>query len=94
MEDVDLEVSSPGAERPLRGLDDYRRVVGRRVNVRYRTDQSERVVEGTLSRVSDESLTVADGEGRPHEVSLEMIIEARLAVSFGQTDRGARRRRE
>src|SRR5438067_909552 len=30
----DLEVSSPGAERPLRGKEDYERFNGRRVNVR------------------------------------------------------------
>src|SRR5438105_9598089 len=30
----DLEVSSPGAERPLRSLDEYRRFIGRRANVR------------------------------------------------------------
>src|SRR3954463_585965 len=28
-----LEVSSPGLDRPLRGLDDYRRFAGRRVKV-------------------------------------------------------------
>src|SRR5919206_5304930 len=32
----DLEVSSPGAERPLRNLEDYRRFIGKRANVRYR----------------------------------------------------------
>src|SRR5215472_17231345 len=31
----DLEVSSPGAERPLREKGDYERFNGKRVNVRY-----------------------------------------------------------
>src|SRR3979490_3299329 len=44
----DLEVSSPGAERPLRNHGEYERFNGRRVNVRYRTGESETVVEGPL----------------------------------------------
>src|SRR5258708_13738951 len=32
-----LEVSSPGPERPLRGQPDYERFNGRRVNIRYRS---------------------------------------------------------
>ena len=47
----DLEVSSPGAERPLRGKEDYQRFNGKRVNVRYRTGQTETVVEGQLVAV-------------------------------------------
>src|SRR5436309_995201 len=33
----ELEVSSPGAERPLRSHGDYERFHGKRVNIRYRT---------------------------------------------------------
>src|SRR4029077_4871281 len=36
----DLEVSSPGAERPLRGRDDYARFHGKRVNIRYRSGEA------------------------------------------------------
>jgi len=46
----DLEVSSPGAERPLRDHSEYGRFNGRRVNVRYRSGESEAVVEGQLVR--------------------------------------------
>src|SRR5262252_7976541 len=49
----ELEVSSPGAERPLRGRNDYDRFNGRRVNIRYRTGESESVVEGALVAVDD-----------------------------------------
>ena len=68
--DVDLEVSSPGAERRLRGMDDYRRYTGSRVNVRFRSGGlpgeggAETVVEGRLSQVDDRELTVV-GARRP-----------------------------
>src|SRR5690242_21565364 len=42
----ELEVSSPGAERPLRNHGDYVRFNGRRVNIRYRTGETDTVVEG------------------------------------------------
>src|SRR5437660_12578144 len=38
-----LEVSSPGAERPLRSRAEYERFAGHRVNVRHRTGASEAV---------------------------------------------------
>src|SRR5438093_12428249 len=47
----DLEVSSPGAERPLRSRGDYDRFNGRRVNIHYRSGESEAVVEGQLVAV-------------------------------------------
>src|SRR5579859_7648851 len=40
-----LEVSSPGAERPLRDRSEYDRFLGRRVSVRYRAGASEGVIE-------------------------------------------------
>jgi ribosome maturation factor RimP len=50
-----LEVSSPGAERPLRTVDDWRAALGRRVNVRLHSGDGERVVEGTLVALSIDS---------------------------------------
>src|ERR671925_1469601 len=42
----DLEVSSPGAERPLQSLDENGRFYGKRTNVPYRLCYSEQVSEG------------------------------------------------
>lgn len=59
-----LEVSSPGAERPLRDPDDWRESIGRRVNVRLRSGDAETVVEGRLVSVSDETVEIEAREGR------------------------------
>jgi ribosome maturation factor RimP len=85
--DVDLEVSSPGAERPLRGLDDYLRFIGSRVNLRFRHGDGEGVVEGPLLQVTDGALLVAGADGRATEVPLADLRQARLAVEFGGDDR-------
>ncbi|TMG15107.1 MAG: ribosome maturation factor RimP [Chloroflexi bacterium] len=83
----DLEVSSPGAERPLRNLDEYRRFIGKRSNVRYRIGDSEQVAEGRLMAVSDEAIELQLGEGRHLRtavIPLTDILAARLAVDLSR----------
>ena len=92
LEDVDLEVSSPGAERGLRGMADYLRFIGQRVNVRFRHGDAETVVEGMLLRVTDDAMTIA-GREQSTEVPISDLISARLAVQFGGDDRLHRQRR-
>jgi len=43
-----LEVSSPGAERPIRTEEEWRAALGGRVHLRIRSGDAERVVEGRL----------------------------------------------
>ncbi|GAC1578040.1 MAG: ribosome maturation factor RimP [Candidatus Dormibacteria bacterium] len=90
---LDLEVSSPGAERRLRGPEDYRRFVGQRVNVRFRQEDSESVVEGILSAVDDAALTVVGSHEEETVVPLDQLAQARLAVDFGGGDKIGRRSR-
>src|ERR1700704_885432 len=83
----DLEVSSPGAERPLRNHGEYERFNGRRVNVRYRTGESETVVEGPLVAVDQAGIAVqAQGlRGRaPVIVYIGWgdVVAGRLAVAI------------
>jgi ribosome maturation factor RimP len=83
----DLEVSSPGAERPLRNHGDYERFSGKRVNVRYRTSEAESIVEGNLVAVDGAGIAVqaVGARGRaPVIVHIEWsdVVAGRLAVSF------------
>jgi ribosome maturation factor RimP len=86
-----LEVSSPGEERPLRSLDDWRNALGRRVNVRLRSGDGERVVEGRLVSVSsgrDAAGGAAEIETRDkrrtrlESVALDDLIAARIVVDI------------
>jgi len=92
---VDLEVSSPGAERRLRNLDDYRRFLGQRVNVRFRQEvgeeTTESVVEGILSAVEDVAVTITGAADEQTRVPLERVVQGRLAVAFGGGDKIKRR---
>lgn len=83
----DLEVSSPGAERPLRNLDEYRRFIGKRANVRYRVDDSDRVAEGRLTAVSDQLIELQLGDGkhlRLVSIPFSDILAARLAIDLSR----------
>lgn len=83
----DLEVSSPGAERPLRSLAEYRRFIGKRANVRYRVGESEQVAEGRLSAVSEQMIELRLGEGKHLKtaaIPLADIVAARLAIDLSR----------
>ncbi len=83
----DLEVSSPGAERPLGTHGDYERFNGKRVNIRYRSGDAEAVVEGQLVAVDAAGVAVqaAGARGRAPviiHITWEDVVAGRLAVSI------------
>lgn len=59
-----LEVSSPGAERPLTKPEHFRRFIGRRVQVRARgADEGRSTFTGELLGATDAEVTVAADTG-------------------------------
>jgi ribosome maturation factor RimP len=80
-----LEVSSPGAERPLTTEAEWRAAVGRRVNVRLRSGDGELVVEGRLLSLEDTTVDVeARDRHRRRLTTLERadVIAARIVVDI------------
>lgn len=78
----DLEVSSPGAERPLRSRAEYERFLGKKANVRYRAGDSEAVIEGELLAVDDAGIAVQGRRSEVFHLPWEDILAARLTVSL------------
>ena len=83
----ELEVSSPGAERPLRGRNDYERFNGKRVNIRYRSGESEGVVEGQLIAVDAAGIAVQAPGARGRapvitHIEWDDVVAGRLAVAI------------
>jgi ribosome maturation factor RimP len=64
-------------------MNDYNRYVGRRVNVRFSSGESEIVIEGPLTGVSEELLTVEARGGRAIDIPVAELREVRGAVDFG-----------
>jgi ribosome maturation factor RimP len=80
-----LEVSSPGLDRPLRGLDDYRRFAGRRAKLVMREAvDGQTYFKGRLGGVEDGSnrVLVDADDGRRHAVPIDIITRANLEVEF------------
>ena len=82
-----LEVSSPGLDRPLRGVADYRRFAGRRAKiVMGRPVDGQGFFKGRLAGLegTDEapSVVIEGDDGRRHSVPVSVITRAHLEVEF------------
>ena len=77
-----LEVSSPGLERPLMKLSDFKRFSGREVKVRTRTPiERQRCFRGKLLGVVDRSVEL-DQDGKVLLIPHADIAEANLVYRF------------
>lgn len=81
-EQTELQVSSPGADRPLKKEEDWRRFVGRRALVKSAALGGRKEVE--IVAVDDGVVTLRDG-ATEYRVALSTIDEARLTFNW---DRG------
>jgi ribosome maturation factor RimP len=78
-----LEVSSPGLDRPLRSLDDYRRFTGRRAKVVMREPvDGQAYFKGRLDGVEADAVMIVGEDGRRHRVPADLITRANLEVEF------------
>lgn len=74
-----LEVSSPGLERPLFTIDDYRKFIGRKVKVRFHEKiENRKHLTAEITGVGEGMIRFGE-EGKPlFEVPFEKIAKARL----------------
>ena len=83
-----LEVSSPGLDRPLKGPQDYRRLMGQPVTLKLREPiQAQWRVVGTVMEVTDEAVTLALQQKKATEtvrIEFDQIALARRKVEFSK----------
>jgi ribosome maturation factor RimP len=80
-----LEVSSPGAERPIRTSEGWTAAVGRRVNVRLRQGDAELVLEGRLVSLAGTQAEIEIRDRRAAKVTgfdLGDVVAARIVVDI------------
>jgi ribosome maturation factor RimP len=76
-----LEVSSPGLERPLRTIGDFIRFQGKKARVKLHNQMEERkVLEGIIEAVSEEQILLRLADGGTVQFSIEMMNKARLTI--------------
>lgn len=77
--DFNIEVDSPGIDRPLRTQDHYRRFTGSRVKVRLSRPVADRQVWiGALSGIEGETVTLDPEEGEPITFELQDVSSCHL----------------
>lgn len=81
-----LEVSSPGVERPLKSLEDFKKNIGKNVFVKlYEQIDGNKTYEGILLEVNDDVIQLEykiKTRKKIVEVPYQKIAKARLAVMF------------
>ena len=81
-----LEVSSPGAERPLKKEQDYENAVGEYIHLSlYQAVDGEKQYEGTMEKFDKETVTlIVKVKTRTKELIIDRknIAKARLAIQF------------
>ncbi|MGD6842063.1 ribosome maturation factor RimP [Bacillus infantis] len=81
-----LEVSSPGAERPLKKEKDYKSAIGKNVLIKtYEPIDGEKTFEGKLTQFDGETVTVevrVKTRIKTISIPFEKVANARLAVTF------------
>jgi ribosome maturation factor RimP len=81
-----LEVSSPGLDRPLKRAEDYRRLQGKRVNLKLKEPhRGQWRILGTIAAVDEQAVTVTVEEKQAVEtlrLEFARIVKARQEVEF------------
>jgi ribosome maturation factor RimP len=79
-EPYNLEVSSPGLDRPFKTIKDYRRNVGRLVRVSCREPvEGKRLLVGKLEDVGEATITL-DEDGQTRSIPLDQIVQAKVEI--------------
>ncbi|HLM32106.1 MAG TPA: ribosome maturation factor RimP [Solirubrobacterales bacterium] len=83
LESWSLEVSSPGADRPLTKPEHYRRFLGRRVKVRTEEEvEGRRNFTGRLTDADEQSVSL-EADGDAIRIPLARIRRSNLVPEFG-----------
>lgn len=81
-----LEVSSPGAERPLKRAIDFEKSIGKQVNIKtYEPIEGIKEFEGKLTAFNGEQLHIdvkIKTRTKTFEIPFDKVAIARLAVEF------------
>lgn len=81
-----LDVSSPGAERPLKKEKDFQQAVGKQVAIKtYEPIDGEKMFEGKLLSYDGTTITLLltiKTRKKEIQISMDKVANARLAVTF------------
>ncbi|MFV9509818.1 ribosome maturation factor RimP [Tepidibacillus sp. LV47] len=77
-----LEVSSPGAERPLKNEKDFHKAIGKHVHITtYEPIENQKVFEGKLLNFEGDVVTIEERK-KVYKIPYKSVASARLAIVF------------
>jgi|WetSurMetagenome_2_1015567.scaffolds.fasta_scaffold484773_1 ribosome maturation factor RimP len=71
-----LEISSPGLDRPLHSEKEFRRRIGREIEIEMMVDNKAQLIRGTLTGVENAKLLLSDTDGN-REIALTQVRQGR-----------------
>jgi ribosome maturation factor RimP len=78
----ELQVSSPGIDKPLKLLRQYKKNIGRKFRVILQDGASTRTLEGTLVSIEEERLAFRTEQGDHVTVRFAQIIESKEVLPW------------
>lgn len=82
----DLEVSSPGLERPLRNHRHWQRARGERIRVKWRDAEGRAVTAvGAVAEVDEHEATLLGEDGASHRIALRAVLSAKVHPRWSTT---------
>lgn len=76
-----IEVSSPGLDRPLVTARDFRKNIGKDVDMNYLIENQPRQLIGTVADVEDGKILLKTGEGIVF-VPLQSVVKAKIKLKW------------
>lgn len=76
-----LEVSSPGVDRPLTSPRDFRRNLGRRVEIRHAAGDTDTQTTGDIAEVADSGVSLDTGKGTV-TIPFDEVFEGRIVLPW------------
>ncbi len=76
-----LEVSSPGVDRPLKFLRQYPKHINRKFEITYKLNSETKKFSGKLIKLEGEDLTFSSS-GTEIKINFNNIIKAKVLISF------------
>ncbi len=77
-----LNVSSPGLNRPLSDIRQYKKNEGRKARIKFRQEQDYGKITGNIIGVDEKGITVENQDGKPVQVLFDDIMETRIVPNI------------
>jgi ribosome maturation factor RimP len=77
-----LNVSSPGLDRPLTMPGQYRKNTGRPLRIKMRHPEGTKTIKGTLTKVSDDAIELKLANGEEYRIPFDAIEESKVVLPW------------